>query len=188
MNTEQTVDSGSHGIRWGLIIGVVYALFVVLRHSLGASNPFYYTAFAFLGYMVVLTLLFICGRQLRQKNGGWIEMKEVFKTMFIAVLIFEAFFAVTYFVYLKYVNPGFFDTFRANSENLLIAAKRSQKEIDQLTSTMDASKEQILHASVFDFLKSYLYAVGVTGLFALIFSFILKRQPPVAEQDNFLQS
>ncbi|WP_121355003.1 DUF4199 domain-containing protein [Flavisolibacter nicotianae] len=188
MNTEQTVNSGSHGVKWGLIIGVVYALFVVLRHSVGAANPFYYTLFAIVGYLVVMGMLFYCGRQLRQQNGGWIEMKEVFKTMFIAVLIFEAFFAVTYFVYLRYGNPGFFDTFRANSENLLIAAKRPQKEIDQLIQTMDASKEQILHATVFDFLKSYLYAVGVTGLFALIFAFILRRQPPVVERDNFFQS
>lgn len=187
MNTEQTVNSGAQGLRWGLMIGVVYALFVVLRHSIGASNPLYYSLFMFLGYAIVLVMLFFCGRQLRQKNGGYIEMKEVFKSMFIAVLVFEFFFTVTYFVYLKYINPGFFDAFRTGSENLLIMANRPQKEIDQLMETMNQSKEQLLHASAFDFLKNYLYYVGITGLFALLFSFILKKNPPVYNQDNYLQ-
>ena len=188
MNTEQTVSSGAHGLKWGLLIGAVYAVFVVLRHSIGASNPLYYSLFMFLGYAIVLILLFFCGRQLRQNNGGYIEMKEVFKSMFIAVLVLEFLFTITYFVYLKYINPGFFDSFRTSSESLLIMAKRPQKEIDQLMETMNASKAQLLHASPFDFLKNYLYYVGVTGLFALIFSFILKRNPPVYNQDNYLQS
>ena len=187
MTTEQTVNSGAHGLKWGLLIGVIYAIFVVLRHSIGASNPVYYSLFMFLGYIIVLVMLFFCGRQLRTANGGFIEMKEAFKSMFIAVLVLELLYTVTYFIYLKYINPGFFDTFRTSSENLLLMANRPQKEIDQLMETMSQSKEQILHASPFDFLKSYLYYVGITGLFALIFAFILKRNPPVYNQDNYFQ-
>ncbi|MDQ3279011.1 MAG: DUF4199 domain-containing protein, partial [Bacteroidota bacterium] len=177
-----------HGVRWGLIIGIVYAIFVVLRHSIGASNPIYFSMLMFIGYVVVLVLLFLCGTRLRRDNGGWIEMKEVFKAMFIAVLIFEAFFTATYFIYLKYINPGFFETFRTNSENLLIVAKRPQKEVDDLVAAMDVSRDQIINSSVFDFLKTYLYYVGVTGLFAILFAFIIKRKPPVFEQDHFNQS
>lgn len=188
MNNEQTVNSGAHGTRWGLIIGVVYAIFVVLRHSIGASNPIYYSMLMFTGYVVVLVILFLCGIRLRRDNGGWIEMREAFKAMFIAVLIFEAFFTATYFIYLKYINPGFFDTFRTQSENLLIAAKRPQKEIDDLVSAMDVSREQILKSSAFDFIKTYLYYVGVTGLFAILFAFITKRKPPVFTQDQYNQS
>jgi hypothetical protein len=188
MTNEQTVNSGAHGLRWGLIIGVVYAIFVVLRHSLGAGNPIYYSMLMFAGYVAVLVLLFLCGTRLRRDNGGWIEMREVFKAMFIAVLIFEAFFTVTYFIYLKYIDPGFFETFRTNSENLLIAAKRPQKEIDDLITAMDASRDQIMNSSAFDLIKTYLYYVGVTGLFAILFAFIIKRKPPVFQQDNFHQS
>lgn len=187
MNYEHPVNSGAHGAKWGLLIGAVYAFFVVVRHSVGAKNPIYYSLFMVLGYAVVLVLLFFCGRQLRQKAGGYIEMKEVFKSMFIAVLILEAFFTAAYFIYLKYINPGFFDSFRTSTENLLIMTKRPQSEIDQLMDTMSQSKQQVLHSSVFDLLKNYLYYVGVTGLFALIFSFILKRNPPVFHQDNTFQ-
>jgi hypothetical protein len=187
MNNEQSVNSGAHGIKWGLMIGFVYAIFVVLRHSVGGGNPVYYSMLMFAGYTVVLVMLFFCGRQLRKQNGDWIEMKEVFKAMFIAVLIFELFFTITYFVYLKYINPGFFEAFRTNSENLLIEARRPQKEIDDLVAAMDLSRNQILNSNAFDFFKTYLYYVGVTGLFAIIFAFFLRRKPPVF-QDNFEQS
>lgn len=186
MNNEQSVNSGTHGLKWGVMIGVIYAIFVVLRHSVGGANPVYYSMLMFAGYVIVLVMLFFCGRQLRKENGGWIEMKEVFKAMFIAVLIFEFFFTVTYFVYLKYINPGFFEAFRNNSEDLLIAARRPQKEIDDLTSAMDLSQKQIDQSNAFDFFKTYLYYVGVTGLFAILFAFILKRKPPVFD-DNFDQ-
>jgi hypothetical protein len=75
-----------------------------------------------------------------------------------------------------------------NSEELLLQAKRPQSEIDQLMKTIGDSKEQMRQSSVFDFLKTYLYYVGITGLFAIIFSFILKRKPPVFGEDNFIQS
>lgn len=188
MNNEQSVNSAAHGIRWGLIIGAVYAVFAVLRHSLGAANPVYYSLLMFIGFVVVLVLLFLCGLRLRRDNGGWIEMREVFKAMFIAVLIFEAIFTIAYFVYLKYINPGFFDTFMTNSENMLLQARRPQSEIDQLMRTLEQSRDQIQQSSVFDLLKTYLYYVGITGLFAIIFSFILKRKPPVFDQDTFPQS
>lgn len=188
MNNEQTVNSGSHGIKWGLIIGAIYAFFVVIRHSLGAANPIYYSMLMFVGFVVAIVLLFFCGRTLRRNNGGWIEMKEVFKSMFIAVLIFEAFFTIAYFFYLRYINPGFFDAFMTSSENLLLAANRPQSEVDKLINTLEQSKDQIMTTSVFDLLKTYLYYVGITGLFAILFAFILRRKPPMFDQGTFPQS
>ena len=116
MNNEQTVNSGSHGLKWGLIIGAVYAVLVFLRYSLGTSNVITFSFLTFLGFIGVLVLLFICGWQLRKQNGGWIEMKEAFKAMFIAVLLFEFFFMVVTVVYLKYIEPNFFEKIRTCTE------------------------------------------------------------------------
>ena len=188
MNNEQTVNSGSHGLRWGLIIGAVYAALVFLRYRLGTSNVITFSFLTFLGFIVVLGLLFICGWQLRKQNGGWIEMKEAFKAMFIAVLLFEFFFMVVTVGYLKYIEPNFFEKLRTSTENLMIAAKTPQADIDNMLNNMDQLQEQSSKVGVFDFLKTYLYYVGITGLFALLFAFIIKRKPPVFHQDNFLQS
>lgn len=187
MNNEQEVSSSSHGIKWGLIIGAIYAALVFLRYGTGAGNPILFSMFTIIGYIAVLILLFYCGFQLRKQNGGWIEMKEAFKAMFIAVLIFEFIFSVATFIYLKYLDPSFFDKLKTSTETMLNAARQSQGEIDKVLEDMEMLSQQSKNMGVFDFLKTYLYYVGITGLFALIFSFIIKRKPNVFT-DNFPQS
>lgn len=187
MNTEQSVDSGSHGIKWGLIIGAVYAVLVLLRYYFGSGNVLAFSLLTYVGFPIVLVMLFLSGRQLRIANGGHIEMREAFKAMFISVLIFEAFYMAVTFVYLKYLDPHFFEKLRQSTEDLMIAAKTPQKDIDKMLSNLDQVQEQSKQVGVLDLLKTYLYSIGLTGLFALLFAFILKRKPPVFQQDNFLQ-
>lgn len=188
MNNEQTVDSGAHGIKWGLIIGVVYAVLVFLRYRLGTSNVMFFSILTFLGFIATMILLFYSGWKLRQENGGWIEMREAFKAMFIAVLIFEALFMLMTLVYLKYIDPNFFEKLRESTETMLLTANTPQRDIDNMLNNMDQLQTQYSQISIFDFLKTYLYSVGITGLFALLFAYIIKRKPVVFNQDNFLQS
>lgn len=180
-------SSGAHGIKWGLIIGLAYALLLYLRYAVGSNNVVLFGLFTIVGFIAVLVLLLVSGFQFRKQNGGFVEMKELFKTLFIAVLIFEAFYALFTFVYLKYVDPEFFAKLRNSSETLLISAGQPQPEIDKTLANIDKMSESSKNVNVFDVLKSYLYAVGITGLFALLFAFIIKRQPPVFD-NNSLQN
>ena len=181
----QEANSGSHGVRWGIIIGIVYCLFLALRFSIGGGNAGIFGILTFVGLVTVLILLFICGIQFRKKNGGHLEMKEAFKTMFIAVLIFEFFFTVFSVVYLKYIDPGFFDRFRLSTENLLNMANQPQAESDKILQGIDDWATQARSLNVFDILKTYLYNVAMIGLFALIFSLIIKRKQPPFQEDGF---
>ena len=154
MNNEQTVNSGALGVRWGLIIGVVYALLVFLRYYLGSGNILSFSLLTYVGFPIVLILLFLCGRQARINNGGHIEMREAFKTMFIAVLIFEVFYMLVTFVYLKYIDPAFFEKLRESTENLMIQAKTPQKDIDNMLGNLDQVQAQSKQIGVFDLLKT----------------------------------
>ena len=187
MTNEQTVNSSSHGLKWGLIISAVYLVLLFLRYYLGATSFLYFFGLTFVGYTAVLVLLFLCGYRHRRENGGWVEMKEAFKSMFIAVLIFELVYILFTFIYLKYIDPAFFDKLRDSAENVLVAVKQPQSDSDKILNNIDLMKEQSKNMGVFDFIRSYLTYVGITGLFALLFAFILKRQPPVAREDNFYQ-
>ena len=111
-------------------------------------------------------------------------MKEAFKTMFIAVLILELFYSIFTIIYLRYIDPNFFDKFRVSTESLLNMAKQSQSDSDKILAGIDQWADQAKTLTVFDFLKTYLYNVAITGLFALIFAFILKRKNPFAN-DHF---
>ena len=181
----QEANSSAHGVRWGIIIGLVYCLFLFLRFRIGGDNAGIFGIITFIGLITVLILLFICGIQFRKKNGGFLEMKEAFKTMFIAVLIFELFFAFFSIIYLKYIDREFFDRFRVSTENLLNMAKQSQADNDRILQGIDDWAAQARSLNAFDILKTYLYNVAMMGLFALIFSLIIKRKQPPFQGESF---
>src|SRR4051812_47178176 len=109
----------SHGVKWGIIIGVVYCFLLWLRYSTGASNLMILGTWTFVGYAIVLALLLVSGFLLRKKLGGYVELKEVFKILFLSVLIYEFFYTIFNFIYMKYIDPAFFDRLRAATEELL---------------------------------------------------------------------
>lgn len=178
----QQENSGSHGLKWGVIIGIVYCVLLFLRFNMGANNAGIFGMLTFVGFLAVIILLFISGINFRKKNGGYVEMKEAFKALFIAVLIFELFYSIFTVVYLKFIDPGFFDKFRVSTENLLQMAKQSQADTDKILYGIDQWAAQAKNLSVFDFLKTYLSNVAITGVFALIFAFIIKKKQPFADQ------
>ena len=175
-----------HGLKWGLIIGIIYCVLLWLRYSLGESNPVVFGLWMTISFIVVLVLLFVSGVQLRKKAGGYIDLKETFKILFLSVLIFELMYAIFNFIYLKYVNPDFFVRFKAASEAMLEAAKQPQEEIDRTLKNIDVDAAR--NMNIFDFMKSYLFSIAVTGIFAFLIALIVKRNPPAFQNDRYPQA
>jgi hypothetical protein len=163
-----------HGLKWGIIIGLVYCLVMFLRYSLGDSNPLLFGVMTIIGYLVVLILLLTCGFARRKQLGGNIDLKGAFQTMFIAVLGFEFINMAFNFIYLKYINPNFFQTMKDSMEELMIKSNVSQDKIDQALNQIDtqASKNISLGTSFL----SFAFSIVISGIFALIFALVVKRK------------
>jgi hypothetical protein len=179
---------GGHGVKWGLIISVVYCLFLYLRYDIGENNMLLFGVLAFVGFVLVLVLLLVSGFNLRKKLGGYIELKEAFKALFYAVLIFELAYAVFNFIYLKYINPDFFYNLKDATEKMLIETKQPQSDIDKMLNSIDVDAPQKMN--FFDVLKTYLLWVAITGAIAFLMALIIKRKSPVSgnQYQDFLDS
>lgn len=164
----------SHGIKWGVIIGFVYSIFLLIRYSTGASNPILLGLWSFVGYAVVLILLLVSGFQLRKRNGGFIEIKEAFKILFLSVLVFELFYALFNFIYIKYIDPEFFHKLRNSTEVLLQKSNQPQDKIDEVLKRMD--DQAAANVNILDVFKTYLISISISGVFALIFALIVKKK------------
>jgi glucan phosphoethanolaminetransferase (alkaline phosphatase superfamily) len=164
----------SHGLKWGVIIGIAYCLFLLLRYNMGGTNPMMLGLWTFIGYVAVLILLFICGLQRRKQEGGYIELKDAFQTMFIAVLGFEFFYMAFNFLYLKFINPNFFQNLKDSVEAYMIKNNVDQEQIDKALENFDsqAAKNMNLGSS----LVSLAFSVAISGVFALIFALIIKKK------------
>ena len=74
-----------------------------------------------------------------------------------------------------------------STEKILLAVKQPQSDSDKILEGIDQWAAGAKTINVFDFLKSYLTNVAVTGAFALIFSLILRKKQPLFNQENFNQ-
>ena len=178
----QQETPASHAIKWGIIIGLVYCVLLWLLYSLGSENMIMLGVWSFVGFIIVMILLFMSATQLRKKMGGFIGFKELFKYLFITVLIYEAFYAIFSFIYVNYVDPEFFNKIKVAMEELLVKANESQDKIDEQMEKFD--RDASSNKSMLGVLKSYLISVAISGTCALIISAIVKKKKDVFMEDT----
>jgi hypothetical protein len=172
----------SVGVKWGIIIGLLYIAFIFLRYNQGVKNPILFVAFAAIGFISVLILLFVTGLQRRKLSGGYIDLKDIFQTLFITVLVLELFYTLFNFIYLKAIDPDFFQKFKDASERMALEQGMSQKKIDEQLDKVDVNTASKLSAGTI--IIQYLYNVAVTGVFAMIIGLIIRRKRPPFQNDQ----
>lgn len=184
----QQETATSHAVKWGIIIGLVYSVLLWVRYMSGGDNPIMMFIWAIIGYIAILVLLLVSGFQLRKKMGGYIEFRQIFKYLFISVLIYEAFYTAFNFIYLEYVDPEFYTKLIAATEELMLKANSPQSEIDKAIDQMREQSEA--GSNLWSIVKSYLFGLAVSGTFALIFSAIIKKKkdPFMTDMETPLQA
>ena len=172
----------STGVTYGVIIGLIYVVILFARWSV-ATNLIKFGLFSFLGYLVILGLLFYEAFQRRKLNEGFIDLKSLFQTLFISVLIFEFFYAVYTYIHLTYIDPTVGDRMMQGMEEMF------EKVGDQMS---DADKDKAMErmgdikraTELPQMIKSYFSSVAISGIFSLIISAIVKKKKPVFEEIN----
>ena len=166
------------GIRYGLITALIYICLLFCRYSFFASSPTSFSSFAIASFFIILIMYFLTGIARRKQLGGYAEIKEIFQSVFIAILITEAAYIVFNFIYLKYVNPGFVDRFQATAlayyrmENL--TAEQISMEMKDVKTLFDAVKPAGL-------IKGFGITVVVDSIFGFIFAAILRKKKTLPE-------
>lgn len=165
------------GLAYGIIIGLVYVLILFWRWT-SATNLIKFGLITLVGYIIILALMFIEASQRRKINGGFIDLKNLFQTLFISVLIFEFFYSLYNFIHLKYIDPTVVDRMRAGIEEMLDKAGSSMSDTDKekaIGRIEDIKKATDLPQVI----KSYLSSIAISGVFALLISAIIKKKKPV---------
>jgi len=96
------------GIKFGIISGAVYILLLLVRYMFFNSNPMVFTGTIFVSYLIILSFFVQAALARRKELGGYADIKELFSTIFIVVLITEVCYAVFNYIYLNYIDPEFY--------------------------------------------------------------------------------
>jgi hypothetical protein len=183
--TAPQTSNFKNGLTFGLLIGLIYCISLFLRYNF-ATNPLVLGAIAFVFYLVAIGMLVFCGITRRKQLGGFIDIKDAFQTIFIAVLIAEFIYVAFNVIYLKFIDPHYFDRFITNMQNWIDNSSMSD---DQKEKTMDKIKESVdkqmnRGMTVGGIALGYCIWVAITGVFGLIVALIVKKKRPVFEIDQ----
>jgi hypothetical protein len=176
----------SIGLKFGLIAGLIYCLSLFVRYNFASENLIMLSLVALLFYLIIMGVLVFCGLTRRKEFGGYIELKDAFQTIFIAILISELFYTVFNFIYLRFIDPGYFDKMKTTVEQFLEETikddSKRDEAINRLNDRFDKQKAWALGFK--GMFLGYLMWIAITGIFGLIISLIIRKSKPVFEQMN----
>src|SRR5687768_13201638 len=91
------------GLIFGLIAGIVYVLILFVRYNYFGKNPQELGIISVAGYFVLIILFFMAAYTRKRQLGGYAEVKDLFSTIFVVILLAELCFCLFNYVYLKYI-------------------------------------------------------------------------------------
>src|SRR5258708_6342232 len=137
--TSSKSNNLKNGLTFGLIVGLIYCISLFIRYQMINSNPIMIGVVVLLFYLIVIGTLVFCGLKRKKELGGFIEMKDAFQTIFIAVLVGELVYIIFNFIYLKYVDPNYFNKFMTSIQNWVENSSMAEAQKDKI---LDRMKDQ----------------------------------------------
>jgi len=175
----QPTSKYSTGLRFGLIIGLIYAILLFVRFNFFAGSPLSFGLFAIVSYLLILVLYLFAGISRKKELGGYADFKDIFQTIFISILITEAVYVIFTSAYLRFIDPSFWDNFKVVTRNFFEKAGMTQDQIDAKMKGFDeANKEMTPWAMV----KGYGTWVIIDSIVGMIYSSILRKKKDIFQE------
>lgn len=162
------------GIQFGIITGIVYILVLVARYYFG-NTPTQLGMASVVGYALVVVCFYLAARARKKQLGGMADLKELFGTVFIVILITELCFSIFNYVYLRYLDPGYLDRFGRSTMEWMRQVKAPEKELETFQKTLEEQKQTSFGTLALGFAR----AVIMDSLIGLIIAFTMKKNKPV---------
>jgi len=160
------------GLRYGISGGIICCILLFIRYRYMATDPLSFGGFAAVSYLFFLVLFYFTGVARKKQLGGYADFKELFQAILLAIILTELAYAVFSFVYLMYVEPGFFDRFlRTSKANF----KKAGWTDERIGVQMDKFKDSFTQLSPANALKGMGMWIVIDCIFGSIFSAVLKK-------------
>jgi heme/copper-type cytochrome/quinol oxidase subunit 4 len=164
------------GLRYGVITGLIYIILLFVRYKYFASNPVSFFWIALAGYTIIFLMYLFTGMARKKELGGYGEIKEIFQSIFIVILITELVYVIFNFVYLKWLDPGFWENFKAGSRALYIRNGLPDEDIKERMRGIQSLEDNVKPSGL---IKGFGAAVIMDSIIGFIFAVILRKKKPV---------
>lgn len=160
------------GLIGGTIIAALYVVMLWMRYSIFSYNPFVFLLSSFISFAIFVVFLFILAQQRKKELHNLAEIKDLFQTLFVALMIVEVVCYVFNYCYLNFINPDFYTHYE---QGLVAFAKSRNSPDDQI-----AEKVKAVRASATESKQFFTPILGIfsrivlDSIFAVIIAYILK--------------
>jgi len=164
-------------LRFGLFTGLIYIVLLFFRYKYFASDPVQFGLSALVTYVIILTMYLFTGIARKKELGGYGESREIFQSIFIVILITEMVYIIFNLVYLKFIDPAFWQNLKATSLSYYQSLHMTGEQMEQ---RMKSFKDVNQQATPVGLLKGYGFSVIIDSLFGLIFASLLRKKKPAS--------
>ncbi|HET8574531.1 MAG TPA: DUF4199 domain-containing protein [Edaphocola sp.] len=131
------------GLKMGIITALVYIILLLLRYMFLSYNPMIFTGSVIISYIIILVFYGMTVWQRRKDLGGYAEIRDLFGAVFICILITEIVYCAFNYIYLNFIDPGFFTRFEQSTIEYIKKvggdSMKVQQQIDKFKGQKGAS-------------------------------------------------
>jgi len=164
-------------VKWGILAGLFSVILTTVNFMFIIGNYPFFLATSFVIYVVVILFYFFAGVQQRRAFGGYISLKEAFRTIFIVILISGLISTVYGILYVKLIDPGVMDTIKESTMAFLERVGTPPEKIDETVEAFDREAARGMQPA--RLLYAFAQQIIVQSIFGFICAFIVKRKRPV---------
>lgn len=164
------------GVKLGMIGGCVIALLYVAmlwaRYTYFSYDPFVFLLSSFISFGIFVVFLVLLAKLRKRELNNLAEIKDLFQTLFVAILIVEIVCYVYNYFYLTVIDPDFYLRYE---QGLIDFAKSRDMPADQIE-----EKAKAVRTSAVDSKKFWAPILGIfsrivlDSIFAVIISYVMK--------------
>lgn len=176
----------SIGLSYGVLIGIFYVIVLFARWSFG-TNFIVFGSIAFIGYLLIIGLLFFEAYQRKKlETKRVIDLKNLFQTLFISVLIFELIYAIYNYVHLAIVDPDVIDRMKVGMQQMFDKMPEGQMSDEQKENSLKQIDEMKKATEFEQIVKSYLISISVSGFIAFLVALIMRKKDSGTEMPQHI--
>ncbi|HTM65853.1 MAG TPA: DUF4199 domain-containing protein [Flavipsychrobacter sp.] len=163
-------------VKWGIIIGIVGCILSTINLMFLVDIYYVFIIMNIVMFIVCVILYWLTGVQQRKAMGGYIDIKQAFQAIFIAILISSIITTIYGIIYTKVIDPGVVERIKAGTLGFMERMNAPDESIDEAAAKIDA---QVLDSTkpgtlVLSFAKSLV----ITSIFGFICALIVRKKKP----------
>jgi hypothetical protein len=173
--SPRTLSSTAIAVRYGLMTSFVLMFITTLNYlyALSYSHGLYVIGNFFIIVVIPCFFYFLTAQKQKKALGNQATLKEIFKSVFVVIIISVIVTTLYNQIYFKNIDPDFFNRLKVSLEEVLVKRGADQKIIDDKIGQLNQMIQN--KPSTSDYFFDIAQSIVMRSIVGLLISFVIKK-------------